>query len=93
MAYSGTVSPVDVSYPETGKAFSGMVCRVSGRMKSVTLMLSVNSPSRRAVTVYYNHDMPTEQVKDAINSGVFQALQKNGIEIPYNYVNVVTKKE
>ena len=46
-----------------------------------------------AVTVYYNHDMPTEQVKDAINSGVFQALQKNGIEIPYNYVNVVTKKE
>ncbi len=45
-----------------------------------------------SVTVYYNHNIPTETVKDDINTTVFEALAANGIEIPYNYTNVVIQK-
>ena len=44
-----------------------------------------------AVTVYYKPDTPTEVIKDDINSRVFMALQKAGIEIPYAYTNVVMR--
>ena len=40
-------------------------------------------------TVYYPHELRTEVVKDEVNTAVFKALKENGIEIPYNYVNVV----
>ncbi len=42
-------------------------------------------------TVYYPHKYRTEVVKDDVNSSVFKALEENGIEIPFNYVNVVMK--
>ena len=42
-----------------------------------------------ATTVYYTPASPTESVKSDINTRVKQALEANGIEIPYNYVNVV----
>lgn len=42
-------------------------------------------------TVYYSHDYRTEVVKDEINTRVFKALAENGIEIPYNYVNLVVR--
>ncbi len=42
-------------------------------------------------TVYYPHKYRTEVVKDEVNSSVFKALERNGIEIPFNYVNVVMK--
>ena len=42
-----------------------------------------------SVTVYYNKGVRTESVRDAINTSVFEALAANGIEIPYNYMNVV----
>ncbi|MDO4865205.1 MAG: mechanosensitive ion channel family protein [Clostridia bacterium] len=42
-----------------------------------------------ATTVYYEPTTPTEVVKSDINTRVKQALDDNGIEIPYNYVNVV----
>ena len=45
-----------------------------------------------SVTVYYNHNIPTETVKDDINTTVFETLEANGIEIPYNYTNVVIQK-
>lgn len=45
-----------------------------------------------AVTVYYLSKVPTEKLKDDIYSRVFEALEKNGIEIPYNYMSVVLKK-
>lgn len=41
-----------------------------------------------ATTIYYNSKTPTEKVKDAVNSGIFEEFVKNGIEIPYNYLNV-----
>lgn len=42
-----------------------------------------------ATTVYYAPTTPTERVKSDINSRVKRALEDNGIEIPYNYINVV----
>lgn len=42
-----------------------------------------------ATTVYYNATTRTEVLKDDVNSRVKQALDAAGIEIPYNYVNVV----
>ena len=44
-----------------------------------------------AVTVYYKPDTTTEVIKDDINSRVFMALEKAGIEIPYAYTNVVMR--
>ena len=43
------------------------------------------------VTVYYLASTPTEYVIDDVNVRVRRALIDNGIEIPYNYVNVVDK--
>ena len=42
-----------------------------------------------SVTVYFDKGIRTERVRDAINTSVFEALAANGIEIPYNYMNVV----
>lgn len=44
-----------------------------------------------SVTVYYKPSTPTEVIKDDINSRIFEALRKAGIEIPYAYTNVVVK--
>ncbi len=44
-----------------------------------------------AVTVYYEKCFPTEVVTNDINTRVREALIENDIEIPYNYVNVVSK--
>ena len=43
-----------------------------------------------ATTVYYEPTSPTERVKDDINSRVKRALDANGIEIPYNYLNIIS---
>jgi len=45
-----------------------------------------------ASTVYYEPTTLTEDVKSGINTRVKQALDENGIEIPYNYVNVVVNE-
>jgi len=45
-----------------------------------------------ATTVYYEPTTPTEVVKSDINTRVKRALDENGIEIPYNYVNVVVNE-
>lgn len=42
-----------------------------------------------ATTVYYAPTSPTEVVKDDVNGRVKRALEAEGIEIPYRYVNVV----
>jgi small conductance mechanosensitive channel len=44
-------------------------------------------------TVKFPHEIRTEVVKDEINTQVFKALEENGIEIPYKYMNVIVKKE
>ncbi|MBO4375452.1 MAG: mechanosensitive ion channel family protein [Lachnospiraceae bacterium] len=45
------------------------------------------------VTVYYEPKTSTEFLKDQINTAVFDALDKNGIEIPYNYSSVIIKDQ
>ncbi|MBO4583945.1 MAG: mechanosensitive ion channel family protein [Clostridia bacterium] len=44
-----------------------------------------------SVTVFFEKNTPTELVFDDVNVKVREALIANGIEIPYNYVNVVEK--
>ena len=43
-----------------------------------------------AVTVYYERRFPAEAIINDINTRVREALIANNIEIPYNYVNVIT---
>lgn len=40
-------------------------------------------------TVYFENCVPSERLIDDVNVRVREALMANGIEIPYNYVNVV----
>lgn len=49
------------------------------------------SSLKLATTVYYTEDAATEVVKSEINLLVNEALKNNGIEIPYNYLNVIHK--
>lgn len=44
------------------------------------------------VTVYYLAETPTEILKDDINTRVFEALGRAGIEIPYPYTSVILQK-
>lgn len=46
-----------------------------------------------ATTVYYEPVNPTEVVKSDINIRVNNAFAEAGIEIPFNYLNVVMKKD
>ena len=46
-----------------------------------------------ATTVYYEPTTRTEIVKDDINTRVKRALEAEGIEIPYSYVNVVMNQK
>lgn len=46
-----------------------------------------------AVRIYFKRDENIFRVRDDINSSVFKALKKAGIEIPYSYTNVIVKKE
>lgn len=43
-----------------------------------------------STTVYYESGVPSEKLIDDINTRVREALNANGIEIPYQYVNVIT---
>ncbi len=45
-----------------------------------------------ATTVYYEPTVTTEVLKNDINMRVNKAFKENGIEIPYNYVNVVMRQ-
>ncbi len=60
--------------------------------KSVYFLDITDSALVIGATVYYPHNLRTEVVRDSVNTRVFRALAENGIEIPYNYVNVLMKK-
>ena len=60
--------------------------------KSVYFLKLDDSSLILGATVYYPHNIRTEVVTDEINSAVFKALKHGGIEIPYNYLNVVVKE-
>ena len=40
-------------------------------------------------TIYYENSTPSEVLVDEVNTRVREALNANGVEIPYNYINVV----
>jgi len=52
-----------------------------------------DSSLEMATTVYYEPTVPSEFVMSDINTRVRKALTEAGIEIPFNYVNVVMKGE
>ena len=61
--------------------------------KSVYFLEITDSAIILGATIYYPHEFRTEVVKDEVNTRIFKALCDNGIEIPYNYVNMIMKKE
>ncbi len=61
--------------------------------KSVYFLEITDSAIILGATIYYPHELRTEVVKDEVNTRIFKALCDNGIEIPYNYVNMIMKKE
>ena len=61
--------------------------------KSVYFLEIQESALLLGATVYYPYELRTEVVKDEVNTAVFDALKKNNIEIPYNYVNVVMSEK
>ena len=61
--------------------------------KSVYFLSMKDSSLVLGATVYYDHDYRTEVITDEVNTSVFKALTEGGIEIPYDYVNVVMKNE
>ncbi len=53
-------------------------------------LIAINDSSlAMKVTVYYKPETPTEVLKDDINTRVFEALGRAGIEIPYPYRSVI----
>lgn len=61
--------------------------------KSVYFLELTDSALIIGATVYYPHSYRTEVIRDEVNTSIFENLKKNGIEIPYNYVNVVLKRD
>ena len=45
-----------------------------------------------SVRVYFDRDLNIFKLKDDINTRVFEALEKAGLEIPYAYTNIVMRK-
>lgn len=58
----------------------------------VYFMAFEDSSLRMDTSVYYDSDSPSEKVISDINTRVAHALEENGIEIPYEYVNVIQKQ-
>ncbi|WP_026516002.1 mechanosensitive ion channel family protein [Butyrivibrio sp. MC2021] len=61
--------------------------------KSVYFLKLEESSLIMGATIYYPHNIRTEVVVDEVNTRIFKALEENGIEIPYNYLNVVLKEK
>lgn len=59
----------------------------------VYFMAFEDSSLRLVTTVYYEANVASEVLISDINSRVNEALKDNGIEIPYQYVNVIEKVE
>ena len=48
-----------------------------------------DSSLKLSTTVYYEPVTPSEVLISDVNLRVNEALKENGIEIPYNYINVI----
>ena len=83
-----------------GRAVEDSPYTVAGKKQSddtygyapIYFMEYADSSLVMATTVYYESKSPTEVVRSDINTRVKDALDANNIEIPYNYVHVVTDK-
>ncbi len=61
--------------------------------KYVSFLKMDESSLIMGATIYYPHGVRTEVVADEVNTRIFKALEENGIEIPYRYLNVVVKEK
>ena len=59
---------------------------------SVYFMAYEDSSLQMATTVYFEPSVRSEVVRSDINLRVYTALEENGIEIPYKYVNIIQKQ-
>ena len=59
------------------------------RYRPVHFLRFAESALILAVTVYFERGVHPEDVRDQVNTNVREALRRNGIEIPYQYVTVV----
>lgn len=59
----------------------------------IYFMAYEDSSLRLSTTVYYKAETPSETCISDVNLRVDKALKENGIEIPFNYVNVVQKQD
>ena len=75
---------------ESPYAIRGKITEAGPQYDDVYFMSYEASSLKLATTVYY-HNTPTEVVKSDINSRVNDSFKANGVEIPYNYINVVQK--
>ena len=83
-----------------GKAVRESPCTIPGRegkngleYSPVYFIQYEDSSLQMLTTVYFDKNTPTEVVKSDVNTRVKQALNENGIEIPYNYLNVVMDEQ
>ncbi len=60
--------------------------------RSVYFLELKDSALIMGATVRFPSNIKSEVLKDEINTSVFNALKENGIEIPYNHVDVIMKK-
>ena len=69
--------------------------RVKGARAYAPVYFTEFAPSALilSVTVFFEKNTPTEIVVDDVNVRVREALVAAGIEIPYNYINVIEKGE
>lgn len=59
----------------------------------IYFMAYEESALRMRTTVYFESNTPSEKLISDINVRVNQALNENGIEIPYTYINVIRKED
>ena len=93
VAYSADVEQamgvIGRAVEESAYSIPGKPGKTGGEYGPVYFIAYADSSLVMATTVYYERTTPTEVVKSDINTRVKRALDANGIEIPYNYVNVV----
>ena len=77
---------IDSGYSIPGKKMDGR-----SDYAPVYFMAYQESNLMLTTTVYYMPYTPSEVLISDINMRVNQALHDNGIEIPYNYLNVIQK--
>ena len=61
--------------------------------RSVYLLEITESALILGATIYYPHNIRTEVMRDEVNTMVFEALSKNGIEMTYDCMNIIMRND